>query len=373
MRVTIRENTYIRASPQDLGAPLGILFAGTEVEVEPETHPGGLPANNNGLPVSNWYKDAGNPWYYWAGSVEKSVPARVAPDYQKRLSLPESWIELGGQGVKVGILDTGFDLQHPALAHLNRPGHTYNLSGVGRTKAYSGNGNDNIAPDQPNDYHGSECAAILAGLAPQAEVFLFKVRENRLLQLLEALKIAQAQGIRLFSVSLAYDDIYKQGEDFAELRELFSSLLPTLSGNILVLSTLNNPDAQLDSLNQVPFPASWKPISLSVGAIQRPFLDKFPQKPQLASEIDLLTYCGTPFEVIAPGGKMQEVHFTSSYATPLIAAAFALGASFLKSMQDSGSLSLGAIFQTMAQDVVSYGQIAQRRNNAKVLLINPKA
>ncbi|MBI5916421.1 MAG: hypothetical protein HY842_13675, partial [Bacteroidetes bacterium] len=56
----------------------------------------------------------------------------------------KTWLETGGDEVKIAVLDTGVDLTHRALKHLNLPGHKFNAAEPGFNPALPnqfGNGN----------------------------------------------------------------------------------------------------------------------------------------------------------------------------------------------------------------------------------------
>jgi hypothetical protein len=376
MRLSILENTYIRSNPHDEGEPLGVLYSGTIVQAEEHPIVGAEPAYGNGTGECRWYRDAVHDWYYWAGStrpLDRPAPPPVLPDYRAVFPLPDSWRRTQGRGIPMAVVDTGFDFGHPGLAPYRRAGHCYNLSTVSRSQRYAGNGTDSVAPDRPGDYHGTECAGILAGLAPEAELYFFKVQENRLTQLLEVLSIARAKGIRLVSVSLAYDDIFRLGDDYAELRALFTRAQQELGSTTLLISAINNPQAHLELLNQVPFPASWKPLALAVGALDAGFLSKFPQKPGLSPAIDLLTVYGRPFPVVASGGKIRETAYSSSYAAAFLCAMLGLGAAAASGIRDSSDVHLLSLFQALAQQMIPYAQAAQTvAAQQKICFVNPK-
>jgi subtilisin family serine protease len=376
MRLDILENTYIRSNPYDVGEPLGVLYSGAVVEAEQHPVTGQEPSYSNGAPENRWYKDAYRDWYYWAGSVrplEPDAQAPKLPDYRTVFPLPGSWYRGNGRGIKIAVVDTGFDLGHPGLAGFRRAGRCFDLSAMARTQGYSGNGSDSVAPDRPDDYHGTECAGILAGLAPEADLYFFKVRENRLLQLLEALSIASAKGIRLISVSLAYDDVFRLGEDYAELRRLFTAQQQKMGGDTLMLSSVNNPESHLEVLNDVPFPACWKPVSLAVGAVDRNFLSKYPRKPALSPALDVLTVYQRPFPVAAPGGKIRDARHSSSYAAAFLCGMVGLGASAMASGGDSTSPPLSALFQKLSEAMLPYDTAAQSAlDQQKMLFINPQ-
>ncbi|HND89101.1 MAG TPA: hypothetical protein PK971_12275, partial [Saprospiraceae bacterium] len=65
MKIRFTGNTNIRQEPTSSGnKPLGIVYAGTELEVEDVAHTGASISNN-----AVWYRDL-NGWYYWSGKTQ---------------------------------------------------------------------------------------------------------------------------------------------------------------------------------------------------------------------------------------------------------------------------------------------------------------
>lgn len=65
MKIRFLEDTYIRSVPgKSETPPIGIVYAGSEIEVKPDTVSGDALQEND-----QWYKDK-NEWYYWSGRTE---------------------------------------------------------------------------------------------------------------------------------------------------------------------------------------------------------------------------------------------------------------------------------------------------------------
>jgi len=76
MKIRFRKNTNIRTAPGDIDTePLGIVYAGTVLDIEDEFHDGASIRDNN-----KWFRDH-NGWYYWSGETEiiPSLPSAPAP------------------------------------------------------------------------------------------------------------------------------------------------------------------------------------------------------------------------------------------------------------------------------------------------------
>ena len=195
MRISIKENAYIRQSPERLELePLGVLFKGTELEVLEEPV---LGTSLNGNPF--WYVDKKG-WYIWSGAVE-ILDVEVALDYkaiedfsplkymnEKALAwynkqkgvnwaivreriIDKYWYKqnIRGKGVRISILDSGIDVLHPDLENC--------------IQAY---GDFSVGPFKTKEDlfgTGTRMASIIAaqgkfrvtGVAPDAQLYVGKI------------------------------------------------------------------------------------------------------------------------------------------------------------------------------------------------------
>ena len=109
--------------------------------------------------------------------VVADTPGLQAAATQERLDwgsklhgLPAAWRRTRGSGVKVAVLDTGVDADHPDLANA-----------IEETKDFTGDGVEDV------DGHGTHCAGIIAarrnsvgfvGVAPECQLLIAKVLGN---------------------------------------------------------------------------------------------------------------------------------------------------------------------------------------------------
>lgn len=86
------------------------------------------------------------------------------------LGIPDVWVQTMGEDVKVAVLDTGVDLDHPDLKEA-----------ITDTKDFTGDGVEDLLG------HGTHCAGIIAarrnnagfvGVAPKSELIIAKVLNN---------------------------------------------------------------------------------------------------------------------------------------------------------------------------------------------------
>ena len=105
-----------------------------------------------------------------AWSSEFSPEALVYPDpvaVLDQLTPDWAWGDATGRGVRVAVVDSGIEADHPALGGMVR-GHVSVVEQQGEI-SYD---------DSPHDDafgHGTACAGIIHGLAPQARIVSVKV------------------------------------------------------------------------------------------------------------------------------------------------------------------------------------------------------
>jgi subtilisin len=161
-----------------------------------------------------------------------------------------------GRGVKIAIVDSGADTQHPLLRHITE--------GLDLTNA-----EDRSSWKQDLIGHGSHCAGTitakgeegtLRGLAPEAEVHVFKIFPGgQYSSLLDALDLCIARGIDVVNLSLGSDQPSEAVEQKLE---------ECVAHGIAVIVAAGN------SGGPVQYPAS-SPNVLAVSALGK--LGEFPQ------------------------------------------------------------------------------------------------
>lgn len=153
------------------------------------------------------------------------------PDFNKQLgifnplgNMMNVWEHYRGDGVKVAIIDSGFDINHPEFTNAKNKissdsAYIYTSNGTIYTK--KGIEHVNITD---GDSHGTMCAGILGalsndkgitGMAPNAELMFIKI-DKKHTSYAEAFKYAADNGARIISTSLgAYPN--SNGETFGDV------------------------------------------------------------------------------------------------------------------------------------------------------------
>jgi subtilisin family serine protease len=102
-------------------------------------------------------------WSFDAGTG----PHLLAPEQREVLNPDSVWGDGTGAGVRVGIIDSGVDNDHPAIAGAVK----------GWVEPYEADGKLQFrtTPHQDSSGHGTACAGIVLSLAPQVELYSIKV------------------------------------------------------------------------------------------------------------------------------------------------------------------------------------------------------
>lgn len=257
----------------------------------------------------------------------------------------KTWQATGGKGVKIAVLDTGVDLVHPALKHLNVAGHKLNAAvpGFDPTKPQL-HGNGNVADAHRKRGHGTQCVSVISskttgtdaliGIAPEAEVFIVKVNtvDNKFFRVkdfLRGLEAAANLGVDFVVVSIAYPaaDVALEGISQAEVDRVFGRLKQS---GALLLAALPNMDADESwvgiSTNSFP---SMRPEAVNIGVVSQAILDT--RKAEISAELGVhFLVSNAKGHFCKINGEYVEEPISSSYATYLVAGIAALHLAALK-------------------------------------------
>jgi subtilisin family serine protease len=194
---------------------------------------------------------------------------------QRLMKLDQIDASLGGQGVKIGIVDSGCDNTHPQLRHVTR--------GVDLT-----NGGDTASWATDTVMHGTHCAGIITaatnrlqgirGFAPMAEVHALKVFPGgRFSDLIDALDQCIERNLDIVNLSLGSSDTSELvSRKLVELRQ---------HGVACIVAAGN-------SSGPVQFPGT-EPSVLAVSAIGK--LGEFPSDSYHAQTVQPNLTVGTMF------------------------------------------------------------------------------
>ena len=183
------------------------------------------------------------------------------------IGIPETYAKATGAGVRVAVLDTGIDLQHPDFAATI--GSMDLESFVPGESVQDGNG------------HGTHCAGVIGGpasstgqrryaVAPGCELVIGKVLsdegEGYDDQILDGIDWAADAGARIISMSLGSPR--RRNEPYREDYEVVASTRLAESSGVLIIAAAGNESSRPDYRSPVGNPAAC-PSILAVAAVDR--------------------------------------------------------------------------------------------------------
>src|SRR6185436_7911764 len=99
--------------------------------------------------------------------TEPAAPATIVNDIWSAIQPETLWKGRTGRGVRVAVVDSGIDTEHPDLKGKVRES----------VEAVAEAGKIDFRPSTSGDQagHGTACAGIIASVAPEAELYSVKV------------------------------------------------------------------------------------------------------------------------------------------------------------------------------------------------------
>jgi subtilisin family serine protease len=226
---------------------------------------------------------------------------------QLLLGIPGVWTSTMGEGVKVAVLDTGIDLDHPDLE-----------TAIIGTKDFSGDGVED------NNGHGTHCAGVIGarlnevgfvGVAPKSQILVGKVLGNdgrgNLSWIADGIDWAVDQGAHVISMSLGGP---------ASSHRLYQAIHTALAKGVFVICAAGNEGSLFQ--NSIGYPGRYG------GVITVAAHDRNGNRSGFSSR-------GGEIDVMAPGSNIWSTYKDGGYAelsgtsmaTPFVAGLAALIAS----------------------------------------------
>jgi len=309
--------------------------------------------NGNSL----WLQGTSNN-FFWSGAIDQPVFNQWLPDdisfpsklvdWSKRCpELPTEWLQTQGDGVRIVIIDSGVDIDHPNLAHIPDT-HRKGASTIEN-------------PVEDVEGHGTHCSGIInarsffekgiSGIAPKAEVFVFKARDDSVgynsKRVKEGIEWAKEKKAHIISMSIESDGSEVLDNEFEAL----------FNENILLVAAAGNNQELLK--NKILYPA-FNPHCIAVGTIDEstylndilPLYDQGnAEKLEVVNFVLPLFKMTSCFKTKVTGN--QKPYFEklegSSMATAFMSGAFALLLSHLKQNEGIDQMSIPDLINRMHQ------------------------
>ena len=205
----------------------------------------------------------------------------------KLLGVPPLWKETQGEGIKVGVLDTGIALEHPDLRPAILEARDFTRS---PSAAYDAQG------------HGTHVSGIIAarrnahgivGVAPETKIITAKVLNDdgagTSQDIVAGIHWAMEAGADILSMSLGSSEPDE---------EIHQALLLAISRGVFVITAAGNEGPELDT---VGYPAGF-PEMVAVGSIDR------------RKRLSQFSSRGRQVDVVAPGDEITSCYPPRGYA-----------------------------------------------------------
>lgn len=234
----------------------------------------------------------------------KGIPFRVVqqineinevPKGIELIQAPKIWRETKGEGVKIAVLDTGCDINHPDLKDRIIGGKNFTDDDRGNPEIF-----------QDYNGHGTHVAGTIAasknndgvvGVAPEANLFIVKVlNRNGFGQhdwIINGIHYAIEQNVDIISMSLGGPD---------DNPKLYQAIKLAVSQNILVVCAAGNEGDGSDATDEFAFPGRYNEV-ICVGAVN---FDR------LSSDF---TSSHDEVDLVAPGEEILSTYINGKYAT----------------------------------------------------------
>jgi major intracellular serine protease len=204
-----------------------------------------------------------------------------------------------GRGIKIGVVDTGIDERHPALAGRVVRKHWYRYDGTPTDHVFNGNA-----------YHGTHVAGTILGVAPGAILYDYRVfGSNGTLStskaILSAVIRAVKDGCDIINMSLGSVSLNPTHNPYGYLIYKYAAS----KGVMIVVAAGNGADGN-PRTDEASYPASY-PTSISVGAVQVRKLDF--EKNELLLGIPRFSRSHPSVDVVCPGVKIKSTFPNGRY------------------------------------------------------------
>lgn len=278
--------------------------------------------------------------------VQSTSPRQVIDWGVSVVQAPQLWLETKGEGIKVAVLDTGVDPNHPDLQPNIKKGINFTTS----------NSSDFV----DRQGHGSHCAGIIAacdnlvgvvGVAPKAELYIAKVLgddgSGSIDAIIKGVNWAIEQQVDVISMSLGCS--VDPGTAFHE------AFKRAKAAGIVVVAASGNENTH------VGWPATYDE-TIAVGAVSQSF------------ERAGFSNFGSELDVAAPGVDIYSTYKNGGYAklsgtsmaTPMVAGCIALIQGYLK--KSGKKATPDQIMQAIKQDSVDLGPVGDDDNYGNGLI-----
>lgn len=291
--------------------------------------------------------------------IEENEEINEVPRGVELIQAPQLWNTTKGKGIKVAVLDTGCDINHPDLKDRIIGGWNFT-------------DDDRSNPDIFTDYngHGTHVAGTIAatennagviGVAPEAGLLIVKVLNKagsgKYEWIIKGIRYAIEQNADIISMSLGGP---------ADVPKLHQAIQAAVEKGILVVCAAGNEGDGDDSTNEFAYPGCYNEV-ISVGAIN------------LERDSSDFTNSHNQIDVVAPGEAILSTYLNGKYAklsgtsmsAPHVSGALALIKTFANQHFER-PLSEPELYAQLIRRTVPLGNSPKLEGNGLVYLTVPE-
>lgn len=237
----------------------------------------------------------------WSGAFEQDSLKQI-PSFgpHGKITRHWAWGESTGKGIRVAVVDSGIEADHPALEGTVRSGIIVEVDMRRRDRI-------RFSKDEnPHDIygHGTACAGIIHKLAPEAELYSIRVLSKdmtgRAIQFAGGMRWAIENGMHVVNMSLSTS----RQEYYALFHELADE---AYFHNVMLVSAVNN-------LPEPSYPSLYSSvISVAAHDVQDPFTYYYNPEPPVefgAPGIDVEVPWLNKSYIVSTGNSFAAPHIT---------------------------------------------------------------
>lgn len=260
---------------------------------------------------------------------------------QKIEQIPGAWRDTGGAGVRIAIIDSGFDIAHADLTHLSTHARFF-VARSGYDPQKESLPTDDPVAEEAGAEHGTSCLSVLAartthpdgtaGMAPLSEYLLIKATDeqqsSKNVYFLKALQVALRH--RADVVMVSYVPTEKFNFQKTQIQSLFEEMK---NQKVALCVALDNTDIFAELIH-LRYPAN-QPLSVNTGVVTKALLASRPPDAVFDPGIFALLQ---PVEVrfCKTGGDYVQEQASSSIANACFAGIVALCIAHWKKTEGEG-------------------------------------
>jgi minor extracellular protease Epr len=208
-----------------------------------------------------------------------------------KIDAEKVWSTTTGGSIKVAVIDSGIDEDHPDLTVSD------GVSFVSYTSSY-----------EDDNGHGTHCAGIIGakhndvgikGIAPDVELYAVKVIDSggwgSYLDAIKGINWAAENGMNVISMSLGWEDLDEGAEELFE-----TACVNAVASGVVMVVAAGNSGTRDDTEDNILVPAAFESV-ITVGAVAS------------SGKRAQWSATGPALDIVAPGVRIKSTYYNGKY------------------------------------------------------------